>query len=246
MTRKFILATIFCVFSLNVAKSQIDYYINNQDFDWSRWIAIDSLQHKIAFLTDSIKNLDSLTVILNIKTYNIMDVDGEDGLDAVVRTPGKTSFYVNKNDNLELEYETTERIISLGRSKPWSPVNFQTLVPVDGKANALKTYIPITEGEKLNYSLESTLLIHPQLTLINENIPPVGFEILRVPELHWAPNSVSSNVIKLYDQGTKGFAVASSSDETNRVWWLVLISEGKQTYRVGWMLRKNLKQLPRR
>lgn len=243
-----LLLTLIAVSLVTTSFGQIDTYISSKRHDMKRWIAIDSLHRKIEFLTDSIKNLDSIKVVLEIKQYNILDINGDGHLDAFYKgLPGQPSgFMINNDYNLEMEYEVTEPIINIGREKPWSPINFQTLVKNSSSENEVKYYTPIFRDGKLTYEVEYTLLFHPSLNLINENVPPVGFEILRIPELHWGASSETTNIIKMYKGGDRGFAVASSADSNRRIWWLVLMDEGNQRYRVGWMLRKNLKQLPRR
>jgi hypothetical protein len=241
------LTAILGIFAFTNSFSQINIYLASKDFNLNQWVAIDSLHRKIEFLTDSIKNLDSIKVVLEIKQYNILDINSDGYLDVFYKgLPGqKSGFMINTDYELEMEYEVSESIINIGRAKPWNPINFQTLIKKNNSENEVKYYIPVFRNGKLTYEVENTLLFHPNLVLINENVPPVGFEILQIPELRWAATSEATNVIKMYKGGDRGFAVASSADSNRRIWWLVLMDEGSQTYRVGWMLRKNLKQLPR-
>ncbi len=239
---------IIVVFITTSAQSQITSLVNNKDFKWGSWESIKFPKQKAKFLTDSIKGLDSAFVVSNLSKYKVIDVDGNDTLDVIYKgfdASGdyQTTLYLNINGIFKEVFDVKEEIINVSRRKPWRAIEFQTSEPNNTDHKLIRSYHPGLLNGKLTYVLENTLLMHNDLKLIIENIPPLQFEIMKVPQLHWTPNSTSSNVIKLYKRGVKGHAVASTSDATARSWWLVLIKEGKHLFRVGWMLRQNLKPL---
>jgi len=239
---------ILFIFIYNAAQSQITSLVNNRDFKWEAWESIKFPKQKVQYLTDSIGGLDSLVVVANLPKYKVIDINGNGTLDVIYKgfdASGafQTTLYLNINGIFKKIIDLKEEIINISRSKPWMPIEFQTTQPYNDDHRLIRSYHPGLLNGQLTYVLENTLSMHNDLKLIIENIPPLQFMIMKVPQLHWTPNSTTDNIIKLYKKGVRGYAVASTSDATARSWWLVLIKEGEYLFQVGWMLRQNLKPL---
>ena len=239
---------IVFIFINTTAQSQINSLVNNQDFKWGAWESIKFPKQKLQYLTDSISGLDSISVIHNLHNYKVVDINGNGTLDVIYKGHDasgafQTTLYLNTNGAFKKIIDLKEEIINISRSKPWMPIKFQTTEPNNDNHRLIRSYHPGLLNGQLTYVLENTLSMHNNLKLINENIPPLQFMIMKVPQLHWTPNSTTDNIIKLYKKGVRGYAVASTSDATARSWWLVLIKEGEYLFQVGWMLRQNLKPL---
>lgn len=247
MKRLALFIIVFIIINIT-AQSQITSLVNNQDFKWGAWESIRFPKQKLQYLTDSISGLDSISVINNLHKYKVVDISGNGTLDVIYKGfdgsgAFQTTLYLNINGDFKKIIDLNEEIINISRSKPWMPIEFQTTEPYHDDHRLIRSYHSGLLNGRLTYVLENTLSMHNDLKLIIENIPPLQFLIMKVPQLHWTPNSTTDNIIKLYKKGVRGYAVASTSDVTARSWWLVLIKEGEYLYQVGWMLRQNLKPL---
>jgi len=231
-----------------LARAQIGDYLNSKDFDWSKWEVFNSKDEKIKFLTDSLWGFDELTIIKTHDNYKIVDINGDDIPDIIYKnkTSGgshQTIFYLNMKDSKVELLNTDEELLDIKRHKPWRAITFQTAVNncCGGKDLLLKTYSPAYQEDNLTFYSIYPIIIRENLSLIRENLPPLRVEIIQVPELRLSPTSQGNNVIKMYNIGDIGFAVASTRENAQRTWWLVLMKEPDNNLRAGWMLKNNLK-----
>jgi hypothetical protein len=51
----------------------------------------------------------------------------------------------------------------------------------------------------------------------------------KIPDKYSTPHEGVGNIVAEFDKGTKGKAIAESTDETGRVWWFVIISKQSKT-----------------
>ena len=139
-------------------------------------------------------------------------------------------------------FNSSEKLVYVNKPRPWYPLTINTLVE-SKNGNAFKIYKPKFEEEVLSYAIHSIFLLHPELEIQKENLPPVEVEFTNVPELHWSPDAQQSNLIKSYRIGQRGFAVASTQARFEYNWWQVIIPEGNNTFRIGWMRKAYLKRI---
>jgi len=229
------------------ARAQVDNFINNRNFDWTKWEQVNPGSERQAFLSQLSEKINGNQNDEAGGNYYLVDINGDQVADAIFTNNNdkkpKTIFYLNIGSDFEVILELKEKIINIGRNKPWNPINFQTATNYGQNNKMLRSYTFSFKDGDLSFNLQNAILVDNNLFLINENLPPFSFELIENTELQLSPRNIDGNIIGNFSKGEKGFAIASAGNKADQTWWLVMIKVDKNVYRLGWMLRQNLRSL---
>jgi len=220
--------------------AQISDYLLSGSFDWSYWEAFKSDQEKASFISKS-----DLGGSVNSTNSKVVDINGDE-LPDIINTPSanKTILYLNTGSGFKTLLDVDQTLLMVGRPKPWAYVYLLTKDPNccgDGyySINYLRPGFD-ADGE-LRYFFEQEIEVKNDLELINENLPPFRFEAKSDVVLKFSADPSASDIQKC-PTGETGFAVASKKGADDKIWWLVLLPDGDQKLKAGWLPSEELKR----
>jgi len=229
------------------ANAQVDNFINNRNFDWSKWETNKPGFEKENYIEGLREQLSLQNAGLSDDNFHLIDINGDQIADLIFTddkdSGPQTVFYLRNGSGFETVLSLNEEVINIGRNKPWNPINFQTALNYGQDAKIIRSYTFSFSDGLLSFNLQNAMLVDDKLLLINENLPPFTFELVSDTELRLSPGIMDSNIISSFGKHERGFAIASASDQSDQTWWLVMIKVDNNVYRVGWMLRQNLRSL---
>ncbi len=232
-----------CFLLASYCQAQINSILGAKNFRWRTW---EVNKYDSAYFQTFLESMAASAQGFNSEEdFKVIRIDSDSLPDIIRINPGGspgTEIWINDAGTASKIFDSPEKLVYINKSRPWYPLTINTLVEGD-EENLFKVYEPKYAAQKLSYEIHSVFLLHPQLEIQKENLPPVEVEFTNVPELHWSPDAQESNLIKTYSIGQRGFAVASTQARFEYNWWLVIIPEGQNTYRIGWMRKAYLKRI---
>ncbi len=248
---------IFCFMAFLVSDlsfGQMGPYINQDKFNWKEWESVKAKGEKLQ-IVESIAQMENFEKFQlgawekKLDNFKVIDIDA-DGIDDVVYSgPDEKGtptviFYRNDGENFKDIFLQYGHLIYVSRDKPWEPISFQIVKPIDDLDHELQICSHSFKDGHLNFTLTNTIIMRNGLKVLKENLPPMLFEIKdKSSELHLLPDPGQPENIKIYDPGDLGFAIGSEMNPRNEIWWFVLMKEPQNKLRAGWMNPKNLKRL---
>ena len=240
---RILLLVLFLLSGSLFAQNIVDY--SSSEMNWSKWdqmhgdnnSKIDYIRSVHFEYPDGNENSNSLTPAY----IKIVDVDGNGIQDIFYVEPGAFKLYINKNDTLHMVCSENQQIEELSRNWPDAPLIFKTsdYSCCDGKEWEFNYFQFFIDNHVLSYRIYRTEIIAQGTKDLFHNMPPTQIKIgSSTADLVLGPGSTQT--IKSYITGARGYAVASMKDDTGTLWWKVFIKENDYKLRVGWMERNKL------
>ncbi|MEM7551896.1 MAG: hypothetical protein AAF363_19600 [Bacteroidota bacterium] len=228
--------------------------MEREQFNWRIWDQVRNKYHKIALL-DSINKTYKLNLYEateeNHQDFKFIDLNADQLTDLAFidkrsETSPKTVFFLNALNHYEKLLELNGELIYVNRQRPWSPVSFELIKSENGhsKEEVIETYAYVFKDGTLAYEITGQYLIRKKMKLIKENIPPRLFEVpAKGVLIRTHPDPHHGQKIKKYSEGKTGYAIASQLNKSGNIWWLVMLKEESEKFRLGWMNSSDLKEL---
>lgn len=254
MKQTILLLLIFSItFSLKsqsiqeIVTTEIGYFVDT-NFVWSGWEVSMELEKKIAlikeinqnkFLRYPIENLDNY-----IEFFHIIDFNMDGMLDIVFygNPGGAESTYVifieKTKDGFQETYRSAGRLLSVSEYDGYTGMGF-TIYNYGCCASMvdhLYKIAPINTPNGFSYQVQSDVAFYSgmdkptkifdkqiRFKTINDK-----YSLRASPEINSDEEAyyglTNGNIIATFPKSSKGIAIAESTDETGRVWWLVIMS----------------------
>lgn len=232
------LLTIFIVvvtYSISFSQTIPDF---KKPIDWKRWETENDEAKKKNFLV----SLNAPGANMNDNTsWRMVDINGDSEPD-LVHLEDRLEIYLVREGAMQKLFETENKIVAISRLKPWLPISFQVLDTdcCEGGLMEIINYTFTWDGG-IKFSPTGTMVVHQDLEVPIENIPPFKVTVQSDGIQLKAKVGGSGADLGGFEKGSKGFAIASKKSE-GITWWFVLMRESDHKLRAGWALQSNLKR----
>lgn len=231
--------------------AQISNYLKKDTFNWYLWDKVRNKYDKY-ILVDSLNKQFNLGLIDcnedNFEQFKFIDFNSDGRNDLIFIGPSgnnnnsKTIFFLNKGNAFKKLFHLDGELIYVERSKPWSPISFELIRNTGNENLEIETYVHAFIDGKLEYRTTGTYIIKENMKLIGENVPPRPFQMPKAGlTILTHPDPYHGKPIKKYYKGHIGFVIASNLNRSGNIWWLVMLQEENNKYRIGWVNSAEIK-----